>query len=170
MAVNKGKQWEDKFKKDFEKLLTNKNGAKIGCIIRLKDQVSKYKGTSSNPCDFICFILGLMFLVECKSVKKGKTFSISGKNFKQYEDLLNFKNITGVCPYVIIWFREFQKVIAVRINEIEKMKLDKKKSINLKMLGTQDYEIIEIPSVLRRVFLDCDYSILVSTEIQKLNL
>ncbi len=42
------------------------------------------------------------------------------------------------------------------------MKADDKKSVNVKMLDDKSYNIIEIPSVKKRVFLDSDYSCLLN--------
>lgn len=43
-----------------------------------------------------------------------------------------------------------------------KMKDDKKKSINVKMVEEKVYDIVVIPSTKKRVFLDSDYSVLMS--------
>lgn len=164
MAINRGKQWEDRFNKDFLKTIND------SIVIRLPDQVSRYKGHSSNICDFICYKYPIMFLIECKTVKKNGTFSIT--SFSQYESLLVYKDIKGVAPYVIIWFQEYDKVLAVRINDIEKMKDDGKKSVNVKMLNNDDkklYNIIDIPFIKKRVFLECDYNIVYDKEVQVLN-
>lgn len=48
---------------------------------------------------------------------------------------------------------------------MEKMVLDGKKSISVKMLEEKLYNIIEIPSIKKRVFMESDYSIL--KDIQK---
>jgi len=50
----------------------------------------------------------------------------------------------------------------VPISTITKLKEDGKKSVNVKMLDDNSYNIIEIPSVKKRVFLDSDYSCLMN--------
>ena len=40
------------------------------------------------------------------------------------------------------------------------MKEDGKKSVNIKMIGTDEYNIKVIPSVKKRTFLTCDYTVL----------
>jgi hypothetical protein len=42
------------------------------------------------------------------------------------------------------------------------MKKNGEKSFNIKMLEEKSYNIIEIPSVKKRVYLDSDYTILTS--------
>lgn len=43
---------------------------------------------------------------------------------------------------------------------MKKMHEDGKKSINIKMLEDNVYNIIEIPSVKKRTFMESDYSVL----------
>jgi penicillin-binding protein-related factor A (putative recombinase) len=153
MAINKGKEWERQFREDWERCFPN-----TFCF-RLKDQESKKKHTSKNPCDFICFPKSKLLLLELKS-HKGNTFSFDC--FKQYDLLESYKDVeTCVCG-IILWFRDHKKVIFVRIEEIIKMKeRDGLKSINIKMLQTKEYDITEIPCDLkdkRRTYPKCDYT------------
>lgn len=61
--------------------------------------MSGYGQTSANPCDFICFVSGKLFLIECKEHKGA---SIPFTAISQYSRLLQYKNIPGVYPGVII--------------------------------------------------------------------
>lgn len=65
MAVNRGKQFEAKFKEDFLKIPDS-------TIDRLYDSVSGYKSVS-NISDFIAYVFPNIFYVECKS-HEGNTF------------------------------------------------------------------------------------------------
>lgn len=67
----------------------------------------------------------------------------------------------GVQPYIIVWFSNFDKVIACHASEAVKMKEDGKKSISLKMLNNDTYHIIELPSEKKRVFMTTDYTYLI---------
>ena len=60
--VNRGKQWEKRFEQDWQ------NSFPQGVVIRLADQVSGYKNTSKNICDFICFDTYHFWLAECKTI------------------------------------------------------------------------------------------------------
>jgi hypothetical protein len=153
-SANKGKSWEEHFRQDWRKCFPNT------FIFRLKDQMTGYKETSGNPCDFFCFPgNNQLFMVECKEHKGA---SIPFTAIPQYERLLEYKNLPGIYPGVMLWLSEKDKVMWISILEMEKMVKDGKKSIGLKMLKEKSYNIIEIPSVKKRVYLDSDYTILTS--------
>ena len=153
MAINRGKAFETKFKEDWAKAFPKT------FVYRIPDQMSGYKQQSSNPCDFICFTGRLLFLIEAK-VHKGNTFPFS--NLRQYDKLIQYKDSLNTYPGVVLWFIEHDTVIWCSIKDIERMKLDGKKSINIKMLHPKsdevDYNLYEIPSKKKRVFMDSDYS------------
>ena len=153
MAISKGKAWEDKFKQDWRKCFPNT------FVFRLKDQMTGYKETSGNPCDFLCFPgTGQLFLVECKEHKGS---SIPFTAIPQYERLLEYKDCLNTFPGVMLWLSEKDKVLWIGIEEMEKMVKDGKKSIGLKMLEEKSYNIIEIPSKKLRTFMESDYRYLV---------
>ena len=149
MALNYGKAFEAKFKEDFLKVPNS-------TIDRLYDPVGGYSNIK-NICDFIGYIYPNIFYIECKSTQ-GNTFALS--KLTQYNSLLSKINIKGVRVGVVIWFYEKNTVVYVPISTILKLKNDGKKSVNVKYLETNEYNIIKIPSVLKRVFMDSDYSIL----------
>lgn len=151
MALNKGKIFEDKFKENWKNCFPNT------FIYRLPDQLTGFKATSQNPCDFFCFNGRKMFMIECKSHKGS---SIPFNAMPQYERLLEYKNILNVYPGFIIWFREKDKIIWADINVVEKIYNDGNKSIQLRMLDNNDYDLKELPSVKKRVYLDTDYKYL----------
>ena len=150
MALNKGKQFELKFKEDFLKTVPGST------IDRLYDTTSGFRAVS-NICDFIGYSFPNEFYLECKSIL-GNTFPLI--NLKQYDKLVQKVGIKGVRVGVIIWFIDHDKVVYVPISEVTKMKEDGKKSVNIKMLTDKSYNIIEIPSTKKRVFMDSDYSCL----------
>jgi penicillin-binding protein-related factor A (putative recombinase) len=147
---NYGKQWETKVKEDWKKLPNS-------LILRLPDQVTGYKTTSKNPCDFIAFANRQLFMLECKSTH-GTTLNFSA--MKQYDRLLEYKNKPYIHPGVLLWFNDYNKVVFLPILTLEQIKKDGLKSINIKMLDNKQYNIIVIPAIQKRVFMDCDYKIL----------
>ena len=149
MAINRGKQFEQKFKEDWSKSFPNT------FILRLPDQVSGYKFASANICDYICFDGKKLYLIECKS-HKGTTFPFSC--LRQYDKLICYKDKENIIAGCIVWYTDFDKVIFAPISTIEQMIKDNKKSINIKDIDK--YNIIVIPSIKKRVFLDSDYTIL----------
>ena len=150
MSDNLGKKFEQKFKEDF--ILSFPGGT----IDRLYDITLGYK-TISQVCDFIGYCYPNIFYLECKTIK-GNTFPLS--NLTQYEKLLAKRNVTGAITGAVIWFYEHDKVVFVPIKTFERLKIDGKKSVNIKYLENKLYNIIEIPSIKKRVFMDSDYSIL----------
>lgn len=91
MAVNRGKQFEAHFKKDFMKLENSS-------IDRIYDSVSGFKAIT-NICDFIGYVFPNIFYIECKSIK-GNTFPLT--NLKQYDKLIAKKGIKGVRVGVVL--------------------------------------------------------------------
>ena len=149
MALNRGKQFEERVKKDFLRISET-------VVERLPDQVSGYKG-SRNVSDFIVYKYPNLFFVECKSTL-GNTFPLS--NLSQYDELLKRKSIKGVRSGVILWFIDHDVVCYVPIATFEQLKRDGKKSVNIKMLNDNEYRIIEIPSKKKRIFLECNFNIM----------
>lgn len=150
MANNKGKQFEVKFKEDFKRSFPNST------IDRIYDTTNGYK-TISNISDFIGYNYPNIYYLECKS-HQGNTFPLT--NLTQYDKLKAKVGIKGVRAGVVLWFIDHDKVCYVPISTITQLKKDDKKSVNVKMLEDKSYNIYEIPSVKKRVFLDSDYSIL----------
>lgn len=148
MPINYGKKFEEQFKHDVS-LLENV------LVLRLPDQQSGYYGTSQNICDFIIFRNKILYFVELKSIK-GNTFPLS--NFKQINKLLSLPNIDGVKKYLIIWYRDHDRIIAVEADRVYNYILQGNKSINVNKLGEVPH--IELGVNKRRVMLSADYSII----------
>ena len=154
MANNRGKQFEEQFRKDFLKTFPD------GFILRLPDQMSGYKSYSQNPCDFICFTNGKLFLMECKSHKGA---SLPFDVITQFDKLASYSDIPDVYAGVVIWLYEKDKVLYAPINLIKRLKGEGKKSIGIKALNEYE-EFIEIPSEKKRVMMSSDYSVLLNLQ------
>ena len=150
---NYGKDFEQKFRHDFIKTFPN------DFLLRLKDSTSRYKQSSKNPCDFIGHTHGTLFMLEVKC-HYGNTFPFS--DLPQYDELVEYVGLKDVKRCVVIWFIDHDKVIGAPIKEIEKMKKDGLKSINIKTF--KEYNIVEFDSIKKRVFMDTDYSKLLEVE------
>ena len=120
--------------------------------------MSGYMG-SSNVSDFIGYKKPTLFLIECKA-HAGNTFPFSA--FRQYEGLLEWKDIPGVQPGVVLWLYDHDIVCWIPIKTFEKLKNEGKKSFNVKMIDDPEYECLVLPSKKRRTFMDTDYSLLVT--------
>lgn len=151
--INRGKDFEAKFKKDFLASIPNST------VDRLYDSMSGYISIS-NISDFIGYCYPNIFYLECKS-HGGASIPIA--NITQYNKLKDKVGIPGVRVGVILWLVEKDKVFYVPVSTITKMIEDGKKSIGLKALE-EGYNIKEIPSTKKRVFMDSDYSMLLNLE------
>ena len=149
MTQNRGKEFEARFKQQFLASFPN------SFILRLPDQVSGYKYTSSNICDFIGYAKGKLYLIECKS-HLGASFPLS--NLSQYNKLLPYVGIPGVRVGVVLWLIDKDKIFYVPISTVIQMKIKNKKSISYKDIDK--WRIMEIPSIKKVVFMDSDYSVL----------
>ena len=151
MPKSYGKEWENKIKEDFLKI----EGAHLE---RLYDVTNGYKSIRCRS-DFIGYIYPNIFFLEAKS-HYGNTFPWS--EFRQYEDMLEVVGIKGVRSGVLLWMIDHQSVVYLPVRTISYMKNDGKKSFNIKDLEDPQYRMIKIPAVRKRVFMDCDYSVLTS--------
>lgn len=154
MSVNRGKQFETKFKSDIIATLPN-------CSIdRLYDSQSGYLSVK-NISDFIMYKEPNIFYIECKS-HKGNTFPLA--NLTQYDKLLAKVGIPGVRAGVVLWLIERDVVVYLPISFITYLKSNDFKSFNVKMLDDEKLRamFLVIPSTKRRVFMDSDYSVLLT--------
>ena len=149
MPTNYGKKWEQKVKEDLSTL----EGVSLD---RIYDSVSGYKSIS-NISDFIAYVYPNIFYLEVKSIK-GNTFPLT--NLTQYDKLVTKVGIPGVRAGVILWFIDHSKVCYVPIATVTTLKLNNQKSVNVKMLADDTYNIKSVPSVTKRVFPTCDYRLL----------
>lgn len=147
MAVNLGKKFEEKFKQDFLKVPDS-------TIDRLYDLMSGYKSVKQIA-DFIGYIYPNIYYLECKS-HKGASLPLI--NITQYDNLKKKIGIKGVRTGVVLWLYEKDKVFYIPASTLSQLKSDGEKSIGLRHVDK--YNMIEIPSIKRRVFMDSDYSVL----------
>lgn len=149
MAKNYGKEFEIKFKEDFLKLENS-------TIDRLYDVTTGYKSITQIA-DYIGYVYPNIFYCECKS-HKGASIPIG--NITQYDKLKDKIGIPGVRAGVILWLIEKDKVLYIPMSTVKQLKEQGEKSIGIRHLGL--YNIKEIPSIKKRVFMDSDYSILLN--------
>lgn len=150
------KNFEKKFQEDWHKTMPN------SFIMRIPDQMSGYKNTSQNICDYICYKYPLLFLIELKTTK-GNTINFN--NISQYDKLVANIGIKGVRSGVIVWFYEKDKIIYVPASSMKQMKKNGEKSINLKkVLDKGIYKCYNILGVKKKIYFDSDYSILMETQ------
>ncbi len=123
-------------------------------LIRLYDNTSGYLSIS-NICDYIGYKKPNIYLLECKSHKGA---SIPFDALTQYDKMREYEDMDGVKAVFIVWLYEKDIVFAVPCKTLTQMKKDGEKSVGLRNID--NYDIIKIPSVKKRVFLESDYSVL----------
>jgi len=106
-----------------------------------------------------------MWMLECKETQEGTINFAKIPQLDRTDGLKDYIGLKDVQPYIIVWFRKFDKVIAVPAAEALRIKNDSHKSISLKMLEDKSYYIIELPSVKLRTFLTTDYTYLLSEDV-----
>jgi len=159
MSADWGKKFEARFKLDWQKSFPRK------FLIRLHDQVTRYKKVSKNPSDFIGFLANYAWLLECKETSSSTlNFSKVSQLDTMLEMVTNYDNLVG---YVIVWFRMFDRVIAVSADSMDQMRQDGLKSVNINKFSllAEKYHWIEIPSIKKQKYLESDYRILLE-EVQ----
>ena len=147
-----GKKWEDKFRRAWKKHFPGT------FLYRLADQMTGYKETSGNPCDFLSMAKASLFMVECKEHKGA---SIPFTAIPQYPRLLEYKDIEDVYPGILLWLSEKDKVLWVGINDMEKLYKAGEKSIGLRQLGDSNYSIIDVPVNKLQIYVEPDLTYLV---------
>lgn len=132
MGVNRGKQFEEQVFKGFKR---------IGdCdITRLPDQMSGYKG-STNVSDFIVFNSGNLIYIECKSLY-GNTLNL--KKITQLDSLTEKELIPDVSAGVMVWFIDHDITLYIPVSELNRLKREGKKSINIKDIDSIKSIIIQ---------------------------
>lgn len=108
MAKNRGKEFEDNFKKTVEE--SQKNGFQVD-IQRLYDVIGKK--TIEQPADFTCYYKPNEIYVECKSTNDS---SFSYYTQPQYERLIKKSLIDGVKAGMLVWFVKYKRVFWVDID------------------------------------------------------
>ena len=153
MTVNRGKQFESVIKEAFEKV----DGVSID---RLHDQMTGYKVTSANICDFIVYKKPYEYYIECKSVH-GNTLPFSNITNNQRNGLLEKSKIPGVFAGVICWWIDKDITAFIPIQLLENWKWLGRKSVRYDFdeIGYQDEKfnpVVWLQGKKKRIFFDYD--------------
>lgn len=147
MSINRGKQFEEKLKEQFEALPNT-------LCLRLYDITMGYKQIN-NPCDFIVYRKGTINLFELKAIH-GSTLNFKSHiRDNQWNELLRYSYISGVNAGIICWYIDYDITIFLPIEYLQAMKEENYKSFNIRK------DINKIPRVIldgdkKRVFFEYD--------------
>jgi len=147
MSINRGKQFEDNLKKQFEKVPDT-------LCLRLYDVTTGYKN-QNNICDFIVFNRGTLNLLECKAIH-GNTLNFKSHiRDNQWDGLLKSSYIPGVNAGILCWFMDWDITVFLPIEYLQYMLEDGYKSFNIRKDINKIPRII-LDGVKKRVFFDYD--------------
>lgn len=145
MGINRGKQFEDKLKEQFEKLDNT-------VVIRLYDVTTGYLN-QNNICDFIVYKDGTLNLFECKAIK-GNTLNFKSHiRENQWEGLLKESYKPGVNAGIIVWFIDRDETYFIDIQDLEYLKQFGNKSFNPK-IDLETTPVCEIIGTKKKVFFE----------------
>ena len=145
MGINRGKQFEGVIKDAFLKIPDVS-------IDRLHDQMTGYKITSANICDFIVYRKPTEYYIECKSVH-GNTMPFSNVSDNQWRGLLEKSKIKGVKAGIICWWIDKDVTLYIPIQTLETMKNLGKKSVRYDEISLS---CVKIQGTKKRVFFEYD--------------
>jgi penicillin-binding protein-related factor A (putative recombinase) len=145
MAVNRGKDFEERIKESFLKLPHT-------YVQRLYDSTSGFVGVHT-PCDFLIYKLPILFCIECKSCH-GNTLPWSNITDNQWKELIELDSIPGVVAGYMIWFVDRDITVFVPATEMSRYRECGKKSFNVKDFNKVCSCIIQ--GKKKRVFFDYD--------------
>lgn len=142
--INRGKQFENVIRDSFLKIPNVS-------VDRLHDQMTGFKVTSANVCDFIVYKKPYEYYIECKSVH-GASLPFSNITDNQWNGLLEKSKIDGVFAGVVCWFIDKDVTLFISIQTLRHYKLNYgAKSVRFDCGGC-----IEIKGKKKRVLFDYD--------------
>lgn len=143
MAVNRGKEFEHEI---FVALSKVPNTS----IDRYPDPMAGFAGVR-NICDFGVFRAPNFVYIECKS-KHGNTLNFKGDITEaQWSGLIEKAKITGVFAGVIVWFIDHDITAFVPIQELDRLRIEDAKSLNVKDLKEGTVQNVPVSGVKRRI-------------------
>lgn len=143
MATTAGKRAENKIK---EWLNRPEDGY---CFDRIPDQLGGYYG-SANVSDFLCFKSPYMFYIESKETQSDN-FAFGRLSDIQYYGMLEKSKVENVFGIVIILFSEHHRAFIFKIQDIDNyVRVQEKKSVNIKKIDSWTIPYVEIPTVPSR--------------------
>lgn len=153
MGINRGKQFENELREQFEKL-------PVLMCLRLYDVTMGYKEIN-NPCDLVVYRKSTLNLFECKAIHGATLNFKSHIRENQWKDLLKYSKIPGINAGIICWFIDFDKTLFIPIQSLQILKEENFKSFNCRVAKSNLYkdlgvESFEITGNKKRVFFEYD--------------
>lgn len=146
MGVSRGKQFEEVIKKAFQKCPNIS-------FDRFPDPMAGYAGIR-NICDFGVYRFPYQYYFECKAFS-GNTLNFASAITKdQWAGLIEKSKIPGVIAGIVIWFIEHDTTSFVPIRELERLKREGEKSLNIKHIRDGKVIYFEVPGRKKRILFE----------------
>ena len=154
MSVNRGKDFEAVVRECMQKVPET-------YVLRLYDPQGGYSSVA-NPCDFVVYRRGILYMIECKAVH-GNLLSINSNDPKkkygqisntQWEGLLEARK-KGVVAGVLVWWIDHDVTKFIPIEEVALQK-DYCEAKSIRYDLDIPYSNI-ITGTKKRVFFDYDF-------------
>ena len=146
MAINRGKQFEERIRKQFEKL-------KNTFVLRLYDVTMGYSKID-NPCDLIVYKDGTLNLFECKAIHGNALNFKSHIRENQWDKLLKYAYIGGVNAGIICWFIDYDITLFIDIQDLDRCKQFGNKSFKIKDINS--VPCVYINGHKKKIFFEYD--------------
>ena len=148
MTKNMGKAFEQQVFKSFSEV----DGVSID---RIPDQVTRYRGSSSNICDFTVYRYPVLVYLECKTVH-GNTLPFANIRENQWNGLLEKSKIDGVVAGVLCWWVDKDVTRFIHIDELEMCRHNGYKSIRYNHEPFYVDGFLPVNGDKKRVYYDYD--------------
>ena len=159
MGVSRGKGFEGAVRK-----------AAMMCpdvsIDRFPDPMAGYGGIR-NICDFVVYRYPVQVYLECKAYT-GNTLNFKAAITEdQWRGLLQKSTIEGVTAGVLVWFIDHDLTGFVPIQELERLKQDGHKSLNVNDLKDGEVVWMPLPGKKKRVYYEYTFEPFISCIVMK---
>ena len=146
MAINRGKEFENRLRQQFEKLPDT-------FVLRLYDVTMGYKNID-NPCDLMVYRNGTLNLFELKAIH-GNTLNFKSHiRENQWNSLVKYDLYPGINAGIIVWFIDLDKTFFIPGYDLQYAReVMCKKSFNATSDSNNVYEIL---GKKKRTFFDYD--------------
>lgn len=149
MATSRGKAFEKEVR---ESVLRCQDVS----LDRFPDPMAGYSGVR-NICDFLIYSYPTLIYLECKAYT-GNTLNFSAAITKdQWKGLLEKSQISGVLAGVLVWFIDYDVTAFVPIQELERLRVDDKKSLNIKDIKNNQVTHFLLKGKKKRVMFTYDF-------------
>ena len=147
MAINRGKQFEDLVREQFEKIPDT-------FVLRLYDVTMGFTEIN-NPCDLIIFKDGILNLFECKAIH-GNTLNFKSHIRKnQWDKLLEYASVYSVNAGILVWFIDLDLTFFIDIEWLDYLRKRGYKSFNAKK-DLDKIPTCEICGTKKKIFFKYD--------------